>query len=95
RYVDLLGEAAPVTQVSHGLAFHFPPALPALDDVPGADVVRVTEANAEVLRPLLPDWLPDVHRSPPLLALVLDGRAVAVCASVRITPRVHEAGVET
>ena len=36
-----------------------------------------------------------MRRSRPLVARVVDGRAVAVCASVRITPRAHEAGGET
>lgn len=95
RYVALLG---PVRQVSGGPAFRFPAELPTLAPPTGAlagAVVRVTEANAEVLRPLLADWLPDVDRSPPLFAHVVEGRAVSVCASVRITPRAHEAGVDT
>jgi hypothetical protein len=33
--------------------------------------------------------------SPPLVAFIVDGQAVAVCGSVRITPKAHEAGLET
>ena len=40
-------------------------------------------------------WAPDIQTSAPLVALVFDGQAVAICGSVRITPRAHEAGVET
>lgn len=100
RYLALLAPAAPGTAVEGGPAFYFPtdvPDPPTLDGdgAAGGGVVLVTDANADVLRPLLPAWVPDVHRSPPLVALVVGGRAVAVCGSVRITARVHEAGVDT
>lgn len=95
RYAAVLARAAPVERTWAGPAFHFPDALPAPYAGPDPAVVGVTEANAELLRPLLPAWVPDVQHRPPLTALVVDGRAVAVCASVRITPRAHEAGVET
>jgi predicted GNAT family acetyltransferase len=36
-----------------------------------------------------------VTLSAPLFAIIVDGRAVAVCGSVRHTPPAHEAGVET
>ena len=49
----------------------------------------------ELLYPLMSAWVPDVRHSPPLLAYLVDGRAVSVCGSVRITPEAHEAGVET
>lgn len=97
-YVALLARTTPAPTAAGGPAFSFPaeiPEMPRSAEHPVGDIVRVTAANADVLRPLLPDWLPDVHRSPPLLGLVLDGRAVAVCASVRITPCAHEAGVDT
>lgn len=43
----------------------------------------------------LEPWMPDVAHCRPFAASLVDGRAVAVCASVRITPAAHEAGVET
>jgi hypothetical protein len=97
RYVDLLARAAPVTKVWGGPAFRFPTELPdpSARGAAGAAVVLVTDEHVDVLRPVLPAWVPDVHLSPPLMALVLDGQAVAVCGSVRITARVHEAGVDT
>jgi len=55
----------------------------------------MTEENAALLQPLLAPWLPDVTLSAPLFAIVVAGRAVAVCGSVRRTPPAHEAGVET
>jgi RimJ/RimL family protein N-acetyltransferase len=98
RYVDLLARATPVSKVWGGPAFRFPTEIPdasAHDCAAGAVVVRVTDANVDILRPLLPAWVPDVHLSPPLMALLLDAQAVAVCGSVRITAPVHEAGVDT
>lgn len=95
RYAAILARVAPVETTEAGPVFHFPDALPAPYTPPDEAVVRVTAANVDVLRPLLGAWVPDVERSPPLVAVVVGGRAVAVCASVRITPRAHEAGVET
>ena len=91
RSAAILARSAPVERTEAGPAFCFPGELPALD---GA-VVLVTEADVELLHPLLPAWVPDVRLSPPLFVLVVDGRAVTVCGSVRITARAHEAGVET
>lgn len=99
RYAALLAGGTPGAAAWGGPAFHFPAEIADLP-IPhrratGGAIVLVTEANVDVLRPLLPAWVPDVHRSPPLVALVVDGQAVTVCGSVRITPRVHEAGVDT
>jgi hypothetical protein len=91
RYAAILARSEAVQRMEAGPAFSFPVHLPA----PSEAVVLVTEANINVLHPLLPAWVPDVRLSPPLFALVVDGQAVAVCGSVRITPRAHEAGVET
>ena len=88
-----LAARAPVERIWTGPAY----ALPA--DVaprPGARVVAISPANADLLRGGFEAWLDDVpHRQPFLAALGRDGRAVAVCASVRITDAAHEAGVET
>jgi predicted GNAT family acetyltransferase len=62
---------------------------------PARQPVVIDEANADLLRGGLEDWLPDVPHRQPLVAMLEDGHAVSVCASVRITARTHEAGVET
>ena len=98
RYVDRLARSGPVTKVWGGPAFRFGTDIAddqTHDGTDGSSVVLVTDENVDVLRPLLPAWVPDVHLSPPLMALVLDGQAVSVCGSVRITAYVHEAGVDT
>ncbi|MEP6690848.1 MAG: GNAT family N-acetyltransferase [Gemmatimonadaceae bacterium] len=90
RYEDILARQEPVQGVEAGPAFCFPPRLPST-----ARAILVTEANAEVLRPHLEAWLPDVPDRQPMFALVVDGEARALCCSVRITALAHEAGVET
>jgi GNAT superfamily N-acetyltransferase len=90
-FEHVLSQDAPVKHTSVGLAFRFPSTLPA---TPGVRVFR-DPANAALLHPSLAPWAPDIVSSQPLVAFVLDGQGVAVCASVRITSRAHEAGVET
>lgn len=91
RCAEILARYAPVQQTKAGPAFCFPEELPA----PSGEVVAVTEASVELLGPLLPAWMPDVQLSSPLMALAVDGQAMAVCGSVRRTAAAHEAGVET
>jgi hypothetical protein len=90
EYESLLATAAPVQRRWSGPAYHFPDTLPR-----APLVVRVTEANAGILRPHLEPWLPDVAMGTLMMAVVVGGEAVAVCGSVRITETAHEAGVET
>lgn len=89
-YESILARVTPVERVESGPAFVCPPDL-------GVDAraIRITNANAELLRTHLSAWLGDVQTAQPMFALVVDGDAVALCASVRITPAAHEAGVET
>lgn len=89
-YEAVLARAAPVERVWSGPAFTFP------DDLPSpAGTLPITAANADLLRAHLPQWLGDVGVSVPMYAVVADGHAVSVCASVRTTPHANEAGVET
>jgi RimJ/RimL family protein N-acetyltransferase len=90
-FEHILSEDAPIQHTSVGLAFRFPLSVRA---VAGTRILRAA-ADAAILHPLLAAWAPDIQASPPLVAFVLDGQAVAVCGSVRITPQAHEAGVET
>ena len=72
-----------------GPVYRFPGTLP----VP----VRTREiaTAVDLLRPHFSDWIGDVGICVPLVVRVLDGAAVSLCASVRITAAAHEAGVET
>jgi hypothetical protein len=65
-------------------------------DVPdGVDTVAIDGDNAHLLAPRFPDWLADVPHRRPFLAVIADGAVASLCASVRISPSVHCAGVET
>jgi GNAT superfamily N-acetyltransferase len=89
-YEAILGQVAPVKGAAEGPAFLFP------DDIPAStDTVRIGHDNAQLLRAYLESWLPDVDRGVPMFAVVIDGHAVAVCASVRQTAEADEAGVDT
>lgn len=89
-YLDLLGHQAPVTQIWAGPVYRADAVPP-----PPRPPVAIHEGNADLLRSLFPDWLADVPHRRPFLAVVEDDRAVALCASVRISDAVHCAGVET
>jgi len=90
RYERLLASQAPVTARWSGPAFRF-----ADLDRECHDVVAISAGSADALRGGFDAWLPDVRDWQPFVAYLIDGRAVAICASVRITEDAHEAGVET
>lgn len=58
-------------------------------------VVRVEAGNASLLDGPFASLRPWLARSLPCVAVVRDGAAVAVCRTVRRSPRAVEAGVET
>ena len=89
-YQQILDRAGPVEKTWLGSAFCIPRTVR-----PTAGTVMVTSTNAELLRPLLEPWLPDVAAAQPMVALIIDGRAVSLCCSGRRTQRAHEAAVET
>jgi RimJ/RimL family protein N-acetyltransferase len=90
RYEAIMARVAPIQRTWAGPAFSFPQELSV-----AAGTVHVTEANAQLLHRFLQPWEPDVPLCRPMLALSVDGHAVAVCCSVRRTNGAHEAGVET
>lgn len=89
-YQQILDRAGPVEKTWLGSAFCIPRSVR-----PTARTVEVTSANAELLRPLLEPWLPDVPVCRPMVALTVDDRAVSLCCSGRRTTAAHEAAVET
>lgn len=89
-FLQLLSRYGPVEKMWAGPVFHFPADLPDHESV-----VRVTGDNVQVLTPWLEEWQADVASGVPMLASIVDDRAVSVCCSVRITDAAHEAGVET
>jgi RimJ/RimL family protein N-acetyltransferase len=89
-YVEALEAQAPVTSIWSGPAFAMFRAIH-----PWAPVVDISEANAGLLTGKLAEWLPDIRYRRPFVAVAHDAKAVSLCASVRISPAVHCAGVET
>jgi GNAT superfamily N-acetyltransferase len=90
-YVDLLhGEGDEAATTGSGPVYWFADAI-----APSRSPVIIDGGNADLLRGGLEGWAEDVPHRQPLLAVIEDGRAVAVCASVRITTTTHEVGVET
>ncbi len=57
--------------------------------------VQITQTNAEPLCTEHPELLALLDARQPCFAIVQQGRAVAICCSVRVTPAAHEAGVDT
>lgn len=90
QYLAALAEHAPVEKIWAGPAFVLPPALG-----PALDVVNIDEGARERLAGRFDDWLEDVAHRRPFMAVIAEGAAAAICASVRISPTVHCAGVET
>ena len=89
-YEEIIRRSTPAPKTSAGPAFTFPARLP-----PAGDTTLIDESNAPLLEPLLSAWIPDVPMCQPMLALVVDGKAVSICASVRLTDEACEAGVDT
>jgi hypothetical protein len=90
RYLDVLSAQAPVDRVWAGPAY-----ICSQDLMPSTSVVPISEGNAELLRSGFSHWLPDVPHRQPFMAVVEKEQAVSICASVRISPAAHCAGVET
>jgi hypothetical protein len=86
-----LAEHGPIDEGEEGgPAYCFPDR----SDMAGG-AVPVTEYNADVLQRWLPEWLPDVSTQLPIMAVLVDGAAVAICACARAPGEATEAGVET
>lgn len=91
EYLELLSGYSPVEAVWHGPAYRFT----TVDGANDPNIVKIDRSNKGLLEAHMDDWLGDVQHRDPFLALLDGGHAVAVCASARITPEAHEAGVET
>jgi len=93
RYLNILATESPLRRVSSGPAFLIPPRTSEPHST--AKCVLVNMENVNLLSGAFDEWIADVPFCQPFLAALKDGRAVSLCASVRITSNAHEAGVET
>ncbi|MFE5321497.1 kasugamycin N-acetyltransferase AAC(2')-IIb [Paenibacillus sp. NPDC056579] len=63
---------------------------------PLVQVVSITRDNISEINLDGFEWLAsEIDYVQPCMAIVCEGRAVSICQSVRISPRAHEAGLET
>lgn len=92
-YVRLLEQHAPICELESGPAYCFTEITKRTEQP--ESVLIVTEKNAEVLRGGFEDFVAELSDWQPFVALARNNRAVSVCRSARITPKAHEAGVET
>jgi RimJ/RimL family protein N-acetyltransferase len=89
-YETALASRAPIEHVETGPAYWV-----AHDLVRKPNAIRITLENRELLQRYQSAWFDDVIHCQPFVGVVYDGVVVSVCASVRITDRLHEAGVDT
>jgi hypothetical protein len=91
-YLAALAAVAPITSMRAGPLYVCPPDLPAAEAY-----VRLGPENADLLEGgALAEWAPDARSGRTLmLAVVEAGQVVSLCASVRVSPAFHHAGVET
>ena len=90
QFERLLSEHSPIKKRWAGPAYRFPE-----DVATSVETVLVTEENSDLLIPYFEDWLGDVQNCQPFAALLQDGRAVSLCATVRTSSRADEAGADT
>ena len=89
-YVEILAALGPIASIRAGPLHAFP-----VDRAVGIDAVVLTPSDAALLADGLDELLPDVASGLPAVAVLRDGRAVSICASVRATAAIRCAGVET
>lgn len=89
-YANVLSAVGPFEAVRAGPFYDFPERIEQ-----DGEAISIDGRNAHLLRGGLDEWLPDVAAGLPMAAVVANGRAVALCASVRASAAVHCAGVET
>jgi len=88
---ELLKQHAPLSSIEAGPAYYLPELHPTGD----TETVTVTPANLTLLEPYYPYTRSRHAELAPAVVRVVDGMAVAVCYSARITAQVAEAGVHT
>ena len=90
HYEALFADTEPQVQTNAGPTYSFSEA----SEVSGS-ALRIDSRDADLLQDELAAWVPDIPYQQPFVVSVVGGRAVSVCASVRISPQADEAGVET
>ena len=76
-YLSLVEPVATVTAISAGPLYGFPDDLLRV-----SDCVAVDASNLDLLRGCLDEWIEDAERGSPMVAALVDGHAISICASV-------------
>ena len=90
QFEDILQSHAPIERVWVGPAYRFPEHI-----TPPTNTVQLSRANVRLLKGDFAEMVSELNNSPPYLAIIEDSQAVAICRSVRLSSRAHEAGVDT
>ena len=90
QFKNILQSHAPIERVWVGPAYRFPQQI-----APPTNVVRLSRANADLLKGNFAEMVSELNSSQPYLAIIEDSQAVSICRSVRSSSRAHEAGVDT
>ena len=83
-YMRILSAHTPIERVWNGPDYWF------ADEIASTDgPIAITDENAYLLQNGLEAWVPDVSGQQPFMAMIEEGRAVSVCASVCISDTIH------
>lgn len=86
----ILQEHGEIQKIYEGPAYKLPRGIPFT-----SDVIKITNENVHLLENSFDYMLSELQFWEPCFAKVLNGKAVSICFSSRITAASHEAGVET
>ncbi len=90
QYQELLQSHDPIQKIHSGPAYRIPIPQP-----PQPQAIAITPQNVYLCQDTF-NWLcEEIDLEQPCLAIVIDGRAISICRSVRIGQQAHEAGIET
>lgn len=90
QFTDILQSHAPIKGIWVGPAYRFPEHI-----TPPTNIVQLSCENSGLLKGDFAEMVSELNSSQPYLAIVEDSQAVAICRSVRLSSRAHEAGVDT
>ena len=90
QFEDILQSHAPIERVWVGPAYRFPEHI-----TPPTNTIQLSFENAGLLKGDFAKMVSELNNSQPYFAIIEGSQAVAICRSVRLSSRAHEAGVDT
>ena len=90
QFKEILQSHAPIERIWVGPAYRFPEQI-----APPTNVVRLSRTDVRFLKGDFTEMVTELNSSQPYVAIIEDSQAVSICRSVRLSSRVHEAGVDT